>query len=145
MTPDPVHVAVSGFSWTTAFVGLLNVLVAGALVAWIKGRPKMRELEKTADEKLRDDLLTRVTKLEIRLEEERAQHDASMSVMRHRLNNSDQCLDALLMLLETSPEKVTEAVAIVKTMRERQRIAEALEKAAIHAAKISVTAEQPPA
>ena len=149
MTPEAAipHVAVSGWSWTTAMVGLLNLLVGGALVAWIKQRPKMRELEQTAEGKLREDLMERVRKLEadaatqaaIR-EAERARHEAEMSIMRHRVNNSDQCLDALLLLLKTAPEKVDQAVHHIEAMRARQREEIATEKGAQAGAQVAVTA-----
>ena len=146
MTPDAVpHVAVTGFSWTTIMVTLLNLLVGGGLVAWVKTRPKMRELEKTAEEKLRDDLISRVEKLERQGEEERARHEAVVAIMRHRLNNVTQCLDALLMLIEQDPLKAQEAAARVREMRSRQEAAEAAEKTALHIANITAKAEQPPA
>jgi hypothetical protein len=75
--------------------------------------------------------------LERKLDEKEAQHAAEMAIMRHRVNNSDQCLDALLLLLEQSPGKVREAVAMIKDMRAKQREAEAAEKAAFHAANIA--------
>ncbi len=138
MTPSTIHMASQGgWSWTTVLVGLLNLLVGGALVAWIKQRPKMRELEQTAEAKLRDDLMERVRKLEasaeahaIAREAERLRHEAEMSIMRHRVNNSDQCLDALLLLLKTAPDKVAEAVGHIETMRSRQREEIAVEKGA---------------
>jgi type IV secretory pathway TrbD component len=45
ITPDAIPVAVHGFTWTTALVGVLNLLVGGALVSWIRSRPKMREID----------------------------------------------------------------------------------------------------
>lgn len=139
MTPDAVPVAVHGFTWTAALVGLLNLLVGGAFVAWIKQRPAMAEIEKHADERLQESLLARVDLLEKRLDEETRRrerdaekHAALIGLMRHRLNNSDQCIDSLLLLLKNSPEKVKEAVALIEDMRARQREAEAIEKAAIN-------------
>jgi signal transduction histidine kinase len=137
MPTEAIPVAVHGFTWTTALVGVLNLLVGGALVSWIRSRPSLRQIETSADADLRRDLLKRVETLERRLDEERALHEAQIAIMRHRLNNSDQCIDALLMLLETSPDKVSEAVVMIKDMRVRQREAEAVEKAAFHAAKIT--------
>jgi len=57
--------------------------------------------------------------------------------MRHRLNNSDQCLDALLLLLKASPERANEAIQMIEEMRARHREAEAIEKAAFHANNIN--------
>lgn len=135
MTAEGPNIAGLPIGWG-AVISLINLIVGGALVAWVKLRPKMRELNQTAEERLRDDLIARVEKLERKLDEERAHHDAIISLMRHRLNNSDQCVDALLMLLRTAPEKVTEAIATIEAMRERQRSNEATERAAIHAAAI---------
>jgi hypothetical protein len=137
---DAIPVAVHGFTWTTALVGLLNLLVGGALVSWIRSRPSLKQIEQTAEDKLRADLLTRVEKLEQKIDAERDRYEALISIMRHRLNNSDQCIDALLMLLETSPDKVAEAVVMIKDMRARQREAESVEKAAFHARGVEVSA-----
>jgi uncharacterized protein YlxW (UPF0749 family) len=152
MTPDvPVHVT-TGFTWTAGLVGLLNVLVGTALVAWIKNRAPMRQLQKDADEKLRDDLITRVEKLEGRLDKEReahtaelatlhAEYDADMAVMRHRVNNLNTCFEAFLMMLQKVPE-ASEAVSAVTQMRDRQVIAETAEKARIEAAKIEAASRR---
>jgi hypothetical protein len=137
MPTEAIPVAVHGFTWTTALVGLLNLLVGGGLVAWIKQRPRMKEIQANADERLRTDLITRVEKLERKIDAERDRYEALIAIMRHRLNNSDQCIDALLMLLETAPERVADAVSMIKEMRSRQREAEAAEKAAFHAANIA--------
>ena len=83
-----------------AIFGLLNLLLGGGVVtAWVKLRPKMRELEQSAVRKLEADAATQAAAREA----ERARHEAEMSIMRHRVNNSDQCLDALLLLLKTAP------------------------------------------
>jgi hypothetical protein len=132
-----IPVAVHGFTWTTALVGLLNLLVGGALVSWVRSRPQLRQIETASEEKLRSDLLHRVETLERKLEEKEAIHAAEMAIMRHRVNNSDQCLDALLLLIEQSPGKVKEAVTKIKEMRRVQREAEAAEKATLLAANIA--------
>jgi hypothetical protein len=131
-----------------AIFGFINlVLGSGAVVAWIKLRPKMRELNQSAEERLRDDLMARVEKLETAVEgaaallqAERAQHEAEMTIMRHRVNNSDQCLDALLLLLKAAPEKVDQAVKHIEEMRERQKKEIAAEKGAQAGAKVATTA-----
>ena len=53
-----------------------------------------------------------------------------MASMRHRVNNADACLDALLMLLKTSPDKVAEAVIHIEQMRARQQQEVAIERGA---------------
>lgn len=137
-SPDAIPVAVHGFNWTAVLVGLLNLLVGGALVSWIRSRPSLKQIEVAAEDKLRSDLLIRVDKLEKKIDAERDRYEALIAIMRHRLNNSDQCIDALLMMLETSPDKVSEAVGLIKEMRIRQREAEATEKAAFHARGVEV-------
>lgn len=148
MTPDPhtaAEVTVTGWTWTTKLVALLNVMVGGGIgAAWIRSRPKMRELEKSAEERLRDDLINRVEKLERKLDEERTQHEAVVTLLRHRLNNSDQCIDALLMLLEAAPDRVPEAVSKIKEMRARQRTDEAIEKGAYLGAKTAAAGATAP-
>lgn len=130
---DTIPVAIHGFNWTAVLVGLLNLIVGGALVSWIRSRPSLRQIETSTEGKLRADLLARIEKLEGKLDEKERLHTAEMAIMRHRLNNSDQCLDALLLLLEQSPSKVKDAVSKIKEMRARQRDTEAMEKATFHA------------
>ncbi|UAK25877.1 hypothetical protein [Sphingomonas nostoxanthinifaciens] len=159
MTPDHVenakqavqHVAVTGFSWSATLLTILNLLVGSALVAWIKLRPKMRELDQSADAKLIETLSARVETLEKRmdadrqafdqkLDAERQRHEAEASLLRHRANNSDQCIDALILVLENAddvPDKVKRAVISIKEMRDRQRTAQALEKGAMTGAKMA--------
>ncbi|UAK25671.1 hypothetical protein [Sphingomonas nostoxanthinifaciens] len=45
------HVA-TGFSWSATPLTVLNLLVGSALVTWLKLRPKMAEIEQTADDRL---------------------------------------------------------------------------------------------
>jgi hypothetical protein len=136
--PDVTPVSVHGFNWTAALVGLLNVLFGGALVSYVRSRPRLKEIEQSAEDKLRNDLLTRVEKLEQKIDAERERYEALIAIMRHRLNNADQCIDALLLLLKNSTDPQTQrAVAMIEEMRARQRDAEATEKAAFHAANIA--------
>lgn len=147
-------VAVKSTTGLYTAVGIWTAIIGGTvtiLVTALKIIPRWVENRKAADDSLRKDLLLRVETLEknieaerksreqerARYEAERARHDAQMALMRHRLNNSDQCLDALLMLLETSPEKVANAVKLIKEMRDRQRAEEALEKATIRGVEIA--------
>jgi hypothetical protein len=77
------------------------------------------------------------TQHEAKLDQERAQHSAEIQIMRHRMNNLDQCLTMLLALIELDPERAREAAARVRQMRERQEANEAAEKSAIAAARIA--------
>lgn len=166
-----MHVAVSGFSWTTALVGVLNLLVGGALVAWVRSRPKMREVEVSAEEKLRNDLIERITKLEGQIEKERAgraedrkdleqkiertrelyeskldaeraRHEAAEMLSRHKVRNLEQCLSSFLWMAEKRPDNIPEVVAEIRKMRAEQEAAEAAEKGAVAGAKI-MAAGQP--
>jgi hypothetical protein len=128
----PVPVALHGITWTTALVGLLNLLVGGGLVAWIKQRPAMAAIEQSTEERLRSDLIARVEKLEAKIDAERDRYERLIAIMRHRLNNSNQCLDALLLLLKTSPERGEEAIRMIEEMRARHREIEAIENASFH-------------
>lgn len=89
-------------------------------------------------EKLETDLTAVTRSLEDKLERERAAHDSLIGMMRHRLNNVQACLDALLMLLKHDPSRAAEAVALIEDMRTRQTLYEAQEAAAIAAARIIV-------
>lgn len=82
-------------------------------------------------------LTGRVEKLEKLLTRERLRHNAERALDRHRLNNITQCFDALLLLVETTPERAPEIVKKVKEMRASQLLAEAEEKALIRAAEIT--------
>nr|AGU09929.1 hypothetical protein [uncultured organism] len=150
MAANALPVAVHGFTWSAGLLSLLNLIVGGAVVAWIKQRPRMRELEQTGEKTLQDGLLARVTALEaantnqsLRFEAERAQHEATMAVMRHRLNNMTMCLDALLLLIEQDATKAADAAVKIREMRARQMAAEAAEKATVHAATITAAAAAP--
>lgn len=61
-TSVPVHV--SGFTWTAALVGILNLLVGGALVAAIKNWPRLREMANARRKGDLDDMRQRITVLE---------------------------------------------------------------------------------
>jgi len=143
-TSDIIPTQVTNFTWS-AFFGLLLTVINGTAVGiWLKTRPVSRKIEVDAHQRLRDDLIGRVDKLERKLDEERAQHEAVVSIMRHRLDNSDQCIEALLLVLDDDdlPPKLKRAVTAIKAMRERQRFDEALEKATIHAANVAAMGDQ---
>ncbi len=76
---------------------------------------------------------------EAKIEQERAQHAAELQIMRHRMNNLDQCLTMLLALIELDPDRARESAARVRQMRERQEALEVAEKSAIAAARINPT------
>lgn len=119
-------------------------LLALAVGGFVKLRPIMTKLAADREASLlaaraadNADLKDRVEKLEKRLEADRARHDAEQARDRHKIANLNQCLDALLMMLELAPEKVAEHIAKIKTMRSEQQKREAQEAASIRAATIS--------
>jgi Na+/glutamate symporter len=57
---DSTPLAGMTWGWGAVF-GLVNlVLGGGAFAAWLKNRPAMQKNKQDAEEKLRDDLITRV-------------------------------------------------------------------------------------
>lgn len=86
-----------------------------------------------------DELRSECKSLRKALDSERRHHEAERSVDRHRLNNITQCFDALVLLLETNPERAQEALVKVKEMRSAQMQAEAVEKTAIRNSSAEVS------
>lgn len=78
-----------------------------------------------------------IAKLEKLMSRQQLRHNAERALDRHRLNNINQCFDALILLLKANPEKSTEAIGLIEDMRGKQMLAEAEEKAMIRAAEIS--------
>jgi hypothetical protein len=120
--------------WTAAGVWIAALSFLGLLIRQMI--PWRRQISED-EHHLRSDLLQRVEKLEGKLERERMRHNAERAIDRHRLNNITQCFDALLLLIETTPEKASEIVVKIKEMRAVQLKAEAEEKAIIRAAEIT--------
>lgn len=137
--PDiaPIAVTAQGFSWTAAGAWATFIVILGALGAVVKLIGPWRKQTTDAEDKLRGDLMARVEKLERSLEQKDKLHAAERSLDRHKIRNLNQCLDAVLLILETAPEKTVEVVGKVRAMREAQLKAEAAEAAAIHAAEIT--------
>lgn len=119
--------------WVAA-IGVLGLLIRQI-------GPWRKQLD-SAEAQLRASLIRRVEKLERMLERERTRHNAERALDRHRLNNVTQCFDALLLLIETAPEKAMDAVRRIKEMRATQLLAESEEKAIIRAAEIQAESEE---
>lgn len=124
--------------WIAA-LGILGLLIRQVL-PW-------RKQEADAQQQFRDELLARertlierIEKLEAQLSRQQIRHNAERALDRHRLNNITQCFDAMLLLVETTPEKASEIVTKIKQMRAAQMDAEAKEKAIIRAAEIEADA-----
>ncbi len=149
----PNYLAGLPFGWGAIFALINLALGSGVLAAWVRNRPKMREIERSAEEKLRDDLIARVEKLETRLEDTRSHYEAKLEKLaadydvaqrtaRHELNNVKMRFRALVMLLKrlpNPPEMLVAILADIETMEAEQMHAEALEKGAVSAAKIAAT------
>jgi hypothetical protein len=112
--------------------GVLAMMIAG----YIKIKPAMIRLKNEREASLLEERAQEMAAMRERLEK----LEAERAVDRHRLNNVTTCLDALLLLLETAPEKAAEHVARIKQMRTAQMAAEAAEKGAIHGAAIGKAA-----
>lgn len=129
------------FNWT-AWGGWAGFFVLLGVIARQVG--PWRKISVDAETVFRDGLVARVQKLEDDLrrkdqetEQRRRVHDAERAVDRHRINNLQQCFDAMLMMIDAAPEKASEIVTKIREMRAEQLKAEAMEKAAIHEAAIN--------
>jgi uncharacterized membrane protein YkoI len=154
-------VAVEGWSYGSYLMVLLNLLVGGGLVAWIKSRPKMHEIAAQAEEKFRADTVARVSKLEADLKEQRtyyedkleklsaayeakvdrlqADYEAAARISRHELANAKMRFRALIMLLKrlpNPPDGLTQILDDIEAMEADQARSEAAEKGAVSGAKI---------
>lgn len=134
---DPIPVT-QGFGWTAAGAWGTFLVLVGFIVRQVL---PWRKQSIDAAQKFRDELLHRIERLEDELEKSRKReisarrrHEAERALDRHRLNNVTQCFDAMILLLESSPERASEIVIRIKEMRAEQIKAEALEKAAIYTA-----------
>ncbi|WP_242183060.1 hypothetical protein [Sphingomonas sp. CARO-RG-8B-R24-01] len=140
--------------WAAIFGLFQIVLGGGVLASWIKNRPKMREIERNAETKLRDDLIARVERLETRVEETRsfyerkierlqADYEAAQRIARHELANAKMRFRALIMLLKRLPDPPDGLAMIlidIENMELEQAKNEALEKGVVSAAKITSVA-----
>jgi hypothetical protein len=111
-------------------------LFALVLLGLIKGWPAIAEAALKAKTALGDRRVSRIEKLEAKIDEQRVSYEAEIGILRHELNNVTTAFEALLLLIESKPESAAEHVARIRTMREKQAINQAAEKAAIRAARI---------
>ena len=111
----------------------LTVAVVSAI---IKGWPAIRDAATRARTAIGDRRLSRIEKLEAKIEHQSVSHEAEVKILRHQLANVNSCLDAILLLIEAAPERASEHVARIREMRAEQTRAEVAEKTAIQSAKI---------
>jgi signal recognition particle GTPase len=133
--------AFEGFTWTAAGFWAAAFALLGLIVRQVV---PWRQQAIDAEKAFRDGLLARVEKLENTLERkerdairQRRLHAAERAVDRHRINNLQQCFDAMLLMIDAAPEKASEIVGKIRKMREVQIQSEATEKAALHAGAIA--------
>jgi hypothetical protein len=117
-----------------------------AIVALIKVWPMLRELQIKGDASMRAELMARIATLEGRVKEleklvsqKDANHAAREQFLRHELANESMALDAALVMLKISPDRIEQVIDQVTEMREagRQRIS--MEKGAAAGAVIAAS------
>jgi hypothetical protein len=124
----PVSVTLSGITtvglWA-AIIGVIGIFIR-QIVPWKKQASE-------AEARLRDALIERVSRLEVRLDRQQIRHDAEKRLLTHKLRNMTANFDSMLMMLEMNPDRGPEIVVAIKDQRARQMVAEAQESAAIYA------------
>jgi hypothetical protein len=141
---DPIPVVNQGFTWTAAGAWATFLALLGLIIRQVG---PWRKQTTDASDKLIEQLAARLDKVEKQLAAERrmnfiqtarleARHAAQRALDRHKFVNADANLDALLRILEVSPEKAPEAARQAREARARQRQDEQLEAAEIHRAEM---------
>ena len=116
-------------------------LLCGAVVsAIIKGWPAIRDAATRAKTAIGDRRLSRIEKLESKIEQQSAAHEAEVKLLHLQLNNVSSCLDAILLLIEAAPDRAAEHVSKIRAMRMEQSKFEIAEKAALTATRIAAAA-----
>jgi hypothetical protein len=121
----------TGFTWTTAAVSLLNLLVGGVLVAIIRSRPALKKLANEREASLLAERASEMDRMRKRIDV----LEADLRATTHKLNNVTQAFEWMLDSLEFNPERSQEIAAKARVMRNGQMQAEATEKAAVLGAK----------
>lgn len=98
---------------------------------------RLHQIELNERNNQRIEMSDRIAKLEAQLSRQQTRHNAERALDRHRLNNINQCFDAMIMLLKANPDGSSAAIKLIEEMRSKQMIAEAEEKAIIRAAEIT--------
>jgi hypothetical protein len=96
-----------------------------------------KKQEHDSEAQFRDALIRRVEGLEGKIERQEARHRAEQGLSNHKLRNMTACFDAMLLMMEMTPDRGSEIVTKIKTMRAAQMKAEAREAAIIRAADIN--------
>jgi uncharacterized membrane protein len=139
----------SSFTWTTVLVGILNLLVGGALVSFIRSRPSLKKIDADREANLlserakeMQEMRERIRKLEQVQEAKDRLNEAKEALSRHRFGNLNQAFEALLMLLKKGVP-VEDAVAEIERLRTEQVAREQAEAATIRSAAIKAGLSEP--
>jgi hypothetical protein len=124
----PVTVTLSGVTTVGLWAAILGVV--GIFIRQIAPWKKQAS---EAEARLREALIQRVERLEVRLDRQQVRHDAEKRLLTHKLRNMTANFDSILLMLEMNPDRVPEIVVAIKEQRARQMVAEAKESAAIYA------------
>lgn len=123
-------------------LGLLNILVGGALVAMIRNRPVLMKINTEREANLLNEraeemigMRERLIAVEQRLEQKDRLLEAERTMYRHRIANLNQAFSALLLLLKKGIP-VDEAVVEIEQMRAEQLDREVAEAAMFRAAGV---------
>lgn len=141
----------NSFTWTSVFTGGSFIALIGLLIKQLgPWRKQASDEQQLLIKNLQDSygsVVTRLDKVEKQLALERkmhfiqtarleARHAAQRALDRHKFVNADSNLDALLRILEVSPDKAPEAARQAREARAAQRHNEQLEAAEIHKAEL---------
>ncbi|WP_324807242.1 hypothetical protein SH584_11550 [Sphingomonas sp. LY29] len=135
-----VPVTVAGFTWTSALVGLLNVMVGGAIVAFFRSRAPVRKVAADREANLLAERAKEMAGMREQIEELRMKLDLAseeIRVVRHDLANANHSLDLFIALIEANPERAAEHAKRVKEHREEARRQIGEEKAALTKVRVS--------
>lgn len=123
------------------------VLVFTLLGTLVKVWPAIKKIQNEGDQSLRDSLMARIEKLEKRIDNITAHHAAErelsvaeIGVMRHRMNNESQSVDALLHLIESGADSIATEVPRITEQRAQAAKTFANEMNTITAARLRIAA-----
>lgn len=127
----PANISLSGATAAGIWVAAITLIgiLARQVVPW-------KKQEDDSEAQFRDALIRRVENLESKIERQEARHRAEQGLSNHKLRNMTACFDAMLLMMEMTPERGPEIVTKIKQMRADQMKAEAREAAIIRAADI---------
>lgn len=118
------------------------VLTLAVITALIKGWPAIADAALRAKMALGDRRISRIEKLEARLDAKEIQHEAERAYDRHRINNLATALNAFFLLVKTNPDDAARAAEEIEVMRAKQIAEEHKENIALRALIASLVAEK---